>query len=219
VACFLQFDRRIRPSTSTLLTKMKKLSTTLALAALLATAGAQAAPITFEGQANTQYNSPITRGGYLIGNVVGQEQHFHEVDSNQYGLASNGTGVLLNDRDTQIFVEEVGGLDFSLISVDVASSLASNNGGVGLVIMGYNNGAMVGQISLASLGNGFTTLNGASLGTIDRLVFDGIGGGGGFELDNLNLGPAANPVPEPTSVALVLLALGAAGVARRSRKA
>jgi hypothetical protein len=92
---------------------------------LYALAGAaSAATITFEGQFNAEYSSPITRGGFLIGNPVGQEQHFHEVTSTQFGLPNNGTGVLLNDRNTEIFVVEGSFADFTLSSVDVAAATA-----------------------------------------------------------------------------------------------
>lgn len=191
-------------------------SRTLSLCAIAAAAAlpAQAAVITFEGHENTPYSAPITRSGFIIGNVVGDEQHFHEITSNNYGLPSNGTGVLLNDRDTRIFVEAVGGIDFSLNGVDVAAALG-NAPATGLTLEGFLNGVSVGSFSVNSLGNGYTSI-GSLFGTIDRLVFDGFGGGGGFVLDNLDVGDPRNNVPEPFTLALVGSALLMAGAARRT---
>jgi len=177
--------------------------------------------ITFEGQFNTIYGSPITRSGFDIGNPIGQEQHFHEITSTQFGLPNNGTGVLLNDRDTQIFVVPNGGAGFSLfslVSVDVASALG-NSPANDLLITGFLNNVPTGSILVSPLGNGYTTVNGASLGIVDRLVFDGQGGGGGFVLDNLTLNNAPAAVPEPASLALFGLAgLTAGYVGWRRRK-
>ena len=179
---------------------------------------ANAAVITFEGQANTEYYAPITRLGFDIGNVVGQEQHFHEVTSTLYSLPNNGTGVLLNDRDTQIFVEANGGATFTLTSVDVASA-TGNNPAVGLTIEGFNNSISTGLITLTTLGTGYTTLFGNALGLVDTIIFDGIGGAGGFVLDNLALNERAVPVP----ATLLLFGTGLAGLAgsriRRTKKA
>lgn len=187
------------------------------LAMALATAGtASATIITFEGQSNTIYNNPIVRGGFLIGNVASDEQHFHEIDSTQYGLTSNGTGVLLNDRNTRIFVaDQLGGV-FTLGSVDVATA-ASNNPGLSILVEGFLNGLSVGTLS-TTFGSAFTTLSGSSLGTVDRLVFDGIGSGGGFELDNLTLNAASGPGSIPEPVSLALFGIGLAGLAAARKR-
>ena len=69
----------------------------VALGLLTGASAAGAVTVTFEGQSNAIYNAPITRSGFDFGNVAGDEQHFHEIDSTQFGLASNGTGVPLPD--------------------------------------------------------------------------------------------------------------------------
>ena len=180
--------------------------------AILAANNASAAVITFEGQTNTIYNAPIVRLGYEIGNPVGDEQHFHEITSTGFGLPNNGTGVLLNDRDTEIYMRDVLLSTFTLGNFDVASAL-NNQPAASILITGYLGLAPTGSIGTA-LGAGYTTLNGAVLGVVDRLVFDGIGGQGGFVLDNVELNPAA---PEPAS--MLLLGLGAAAAAVRRRRA
>lgn len=185
------------------------------------TAPASAVTIDFEGQNNTIYNAPINRLGFDIGNVTGDEQHFHEITSTGFGLPNNGTGVLLNDRDTRIFVQDSLSLTFTLDTVDVASALA-NSPAVGIQIEGFLNNVSTGVITLAVLGTGYTTLNGASLGVVDRIVFDGLGGAGGFVLDNLALNEA-RAVPGPLAGAgipgLIIACGGLLGWMRRRKAA
>lgn len=172
---------------------------------------ASAQTITFEGQSNAIYGAPITRDGFVIGNPDGQEQHFHEVASTVFGLASNGTGVLLNDRDSQIFLQALGGGAFTLGSFDIAASF-SNNPASSFTATGFLAGLLVGTTS-GELGN-FATFAGFG-GNVDRVVFDGIGGGGGFELDNVVVNSA---VPEPASWAMMLIGFGAIGASMRRRR-
>ena len=182
-----------------------------AAAIVLPAASAQAVTITFEGHSNAIYESgPINRSGFLIGNPVGQEQHFHELDSTVYNTPNNGTGILANDRNTDIFVKDAGSTVFTLGSVDVGSYSASS-----LAITGYRNGNVTNVINVA-LGSSFATVSGAALGTVDRIVFDGIGGDGGFVLDNLTLSAGA-AVPEPATWAMMIAGFGLAGVATRRR--
>jgi hypothetical protein len=141
----------------------------VACTALAVAQSASAVVITFEGFANTIYNAPITRSGFDIGNPAGQLQHFHEFDSNCCPLPSNGMGVLLDDRNTDIFVEVNGGGTFTLTQVDAASSGGRNSGGLGIDIRVYLNNVLVGTVSVANLGGGYATLLGDALGTVDRL--------------------------------------------------
>jgi hypothetical protein len=171
--------------------------------------------LTFEGQANTIYGAPITRSGFELGNPAGQEQHFHEIDSTQFGLASNGTGVLLNDRDTDIFLQKAGGGTFTLTSVDVASAL-NNNAGTGITIKGYLASVLTGTITISNLSQ-FQNALGTALGTVDYVTFDGTNGG--FELDNIVLDGAVVPgaVPESSTWFLMIAGFGLVGATMRRR--
>lgn len=195
---------------------MKKIS------ALLAAVSAFAAPqiasaattLTFEGHSNTIYeNTTLTLDGFTMGIVAGDEQHFHQIDSTQYGLASNGTGVLLVDRDTQLFLNAVGGGAFSLSAFDIAAAF-SNNAGTAFTVTGFLNNVAVGTIS-GSLGQ-FSTQAGFG-SAVDYVTFDGLRGG--FELDNVVLnGAGAGAVPEPATWAMMLLGFAVVGAAMRKSR-
>ena len=111
---------------------MKLLAAALSIAAVLAAPAAQATLITFEGHSNAAYSAPINRLGFLIGNAPGQGHHFHEVASGSFGLPNNGTGILMNDRATQLSVQGALGEDFSLTAVDVGAALGNVDSGRGM---------------------------------------------------------------------------------------
>lgn len=66
-------------------------------------------------------------------------------------------------------------------------------------------------------GTSYGNFLGTSLGSFDRLVFDGINGGGGFAFDNITLNDAA-AIPEPATWAMMLAGFGLAGSAIRRRR-
>ena len=188
---------------------------------------AAAVTITFEGASNAEYQAPITRSGFVIGNVAEDLQHFHEIDSTAFPgfVVSNGTGVLYNDRDSRIFLESATpGQTFELESYD-ASAVAGGGIEVGegatqLKILGFLNGVQVAE-SIRNIGSsGYITATffGDLNVAFDRIVFDGLGGGGGFQLDNLVITPRGTAVPEPGTWALMIAGFGAAGAAARRRR-
>jgi len=194
----------------------------IAMCLLLATAGvASANPVTltFEGVPNTIYGAPITRSGYDIGNVVGDEQHFHEIDSTAFPgfIVSNGTGVLYNDRDTRIFVDLAASSPYSSFMpglIDLAAVDTTAGGATNVAVEGFLGGFSTGVVNVPVNFSAYNTIDLSGLGRIDRMVFDA-NGGGGFSFDNLNL----TGIPEPSTMMLLGMGvLGIAGVAVRRRR-
>ena len=196
----------------------------LASAALLSSIATPAfSQLTFEGVPNAIYVAPIARDGFSIGNVAGDELHFHEIDSTAFpGFAvSNDTGVLFNDRDTRIFIESlISGGTFVLGAFDGSATAGAVDGGAtNLFVQGFLLGNLVNSGNFTINGSTFTNFSGLA-GTFDRLTFDGTNGGGGFQLDNVNLRVVEGAVPEPSTWAMMLLGFGAVGYSmRRSKRA
>ena len=63
----------------------------------------------------------------------------------------------------------------------------------------------------------FTTFAGFG-SPVDYVTFNGLGGSGGFQLDNIVLNDAVAAAPEPATWALMLLGFGFVGGALRSAK-
>ena len=189
-------------------------------AAAFAAVPATAVVLTFEGSSNSVYNSPIVRSGFTIGNVVGDIQHFHELDSNAFPAEEipNGTGILFNDRDSRIQITKVGGGTFTLGSFDTSALRAGANGSGGadtLKLIAFLNNVQTATLSFSINDQTYGTFSGAGLGVFDLLTFDGLNGGGGFALDNVTLNGA---VPEPASWALMIGGFGLVGASLRRRR-
>lgn len=196
---------------------LAKISTALAAAMMsaLISVTAAAAILTFEGTSDTIYTAPIMREGFIIRNPPMQEQHFHEIDSTMPGLASNGTGVLLNDRDTGIGIRSATGTAFSVASFDVAAPPGYDPAGL-ILVLGSRNGAPTAPGLFEPLGE-FRTIDGSSLGNVDILFFTGLrstGVGGSFELDNVVL----TVIPEPAAWVMMIIGFGLVGGAMRHNR-
>ena len=195
--------------------KMLLLAATVAVALA---APASAALITFEGFGNNIYNGSIVREGTTIGNVIGDEQHFHEIDSTAFSgfVVSNGTGVLYNDRATRIEMTKVGGGLFTLGNFDASATGPSSPGAVAssLSIAAYVNNVLTVSLNFAIDSSAFTSWNGAGLGSFDRMVVSA-NEGGGFQLDNVNV---ATAVPEASTWVMLIAGFGLVGATMRRRR-
>ena len=200
------------------------LGATLVAFAALSTA-ASATTVTFNGQSNTSYEfTSLTHDGLTFSNVAGDEEHFHELNGADIGWVSNGTSTLSEDRDTRIQMVAANASIFTLGAFDIAEAIPNST--TGYSVTGYLNGSLVGTLT-GDFSRSFLTLSGLSFGSVDRVVFDGIGGNGFFQLDNINVDiaypepdpdPAPAAVPEPASWALMLGGFGLVGGAMRARR-
>lgn len=189
------------------------LAATAVAAGLALALPAEATLLTFEGFDYEEYNAAITRSGFTIGILPGDEQHFHEMDSSSYSAANNGTGVLLVDRPTRAYIEAADLSDFTLVSLDWAAHIIGFDG----VITGYLDGSPVGSISASLSDLAYTTISGVSLGTIDRLVFnaDFAATPFGYSFDNVLLN---QPIPAPEPGTMALLGAGLLGLRALGRR-
>jgi len=206
---------------------------TILCAAIIAFAAgrAQAATITFQGHSNTIFGDENAGNGLIVGSSNGFDftssgDHFHFIDSTAFAtLPNDGTGILSEDRDYSIRMTQTGGASFSLLGLDFAGDADNGSSATSLSITGFLTGGGTVTTNLGIVNStSFFTAGGATFagfGDVTSVVFDGIGAGGGFALDNITTGaPTAAAVPEPASLLLLGTGLAAAGARlRRRRKA
>lgn len=191
---------------------MKKLILAASLA--LASLAAQATVINFNGYQNTIYGDENVANGLEVVSTQGFQffssgDHFHFVDLSSYGGPSNGTSVLMEDRDFTITMKTDNNSKFDFLSM-----LASGFGSSGtLSITGYNNAGSV-NASLNVNNNGFTSTTLTGFTGLSRVVFSG-SRSLSFSIDNLEV--AASKVPEPASLSLLLLGVAGLALGRKRR--
>lgn len=184
--------------------------------ALAAPATSMAAVITF-GNTDVDHLSsagPQVEGDFTYQATVGPGWEIQTAFGNPGGALTtffNGEGALVGDT---VEINLTAGGTFTFDSVDYRTILGSDSDDV--LITGFLGAASVGSLALTGSDVNFATIASGFAGSIDLLRIEIISGTGNnaLMLDNfvLNAGPPTQ-VPEPSSVALVLL--GAAGLLRR----
>jgi hypothetical protein len=180
------------------------LATLLSLAALTSNAGV----ITFDnaGAQQNNYSWLTTYEGFEF---IGSTLAIDTVGGYwNYGAVS-GDFTMYSVYGTTTTVKKAGGADFTFDGL-WAKTWGNASPRTGH-ILGYNNGAMVFDSSVA-LTSTFTEFSGKA-GMIDELRIDM----GYYLVDNLNLN--AQRVPEPASLALLGLGLAGISVLRRRKQA
>lgn len=184
-------------------------------AALLAGVNAQATVITFDNQVN---GSPVS-SGYAGLNWNGS---IYALNQSSYGNSSifpsastavyNGYGIQTVTISGGLF--DLNGAYFTGWAANgQAVSYTSTN----VTLTGYLAGVNMGSVTSALVANAFTWVA-ADFGTIDSFTITNNGNGSQWWLmDNLTINEARNSVPEPGSLALLGLGLGAMAVLRRRK--
>ncbi len=203
---------------------MKK--TLLLLAGLsLFASQANAAPSTLtlnfddvpEGSIQDEYGDMPTYKGFNFSSTL-DWINVEDSPNWNYGAKSGDFALLNNNSGTGTITEE-NGEDFTFDGLWAKKwATPKESGGVDSLfgtLQGYNNDAQVWSVDTSL--NGSYEFYGAQAGLIDELK---LGFGDAFLVDNVALN-AVSPVPEPSSIALMLGGLGLVGfmAARRAKKA
>lgn len=205
---------------------IRKFFTTAAfVVAGIVSVSAQAAPVTldFEGVAanGVQSACPLTsaysQGGYSLGSASTFCNHYIGNNLTGNNIYGNTTSVMAicSGCNGGLLLTLTGPAAFSALSVDIGSLYGSNPEAITFTGYFVGGGSVVQAVDGAQrwatyLLNGFTGLSSMTIQT-------GVSGAHA-SLDNIVV-TDANTVPEPTSIALLGLALVAAGAARRRKAA
>ena len=180
-------------------------------------AGAQT--ITFDGYENDIFGDEFTGNGTSTGTHSGftftsSVDHFHFIDC--CSVVSNGTSNLLMDRDGTVTMTQTGGGLFDLLGL---LAYGYDQPATALTITGFfGAGGSITNTFAGLNASSFTSISLAGYNGLSSVVFDGVGGGGQFGLENISVAPSTT-VPEPATMTLLGFGLAGVAFARRKRRA
>jgi hypothetical protein len=201
----------------------------LAVAINLVAALAPAAVVTFEGfGGNTIIGDESTSNGLGVATSDGFQftssgDHFHFGNA-LIGVPSNGTSILLEDRNYTITMTRVGGGAFNLLSADIGEDVSFSLPATRIDVTGFfiGGGSISTQNPLDGNSSAFQLATFPGFNNVTSVTFHGAGNvstsinGNGFSLDNIQI----SNVPEPASVLLMASTVAALGISSlRCRRA
>jgi hypothetical protein len=192
---------------------------------MFAAAGvANAAAVDFEDILGTNFNTPITSGGFdwafeSSGWFIGDPDNAFYPDG-----VVNGSNILVASGDrsgpASVVMTKTGGGTFDIFSLFAASSnalIANTIDIIGTLSGGGSVSATidVGGTFAASILSGFTDLTSVTFTSGQSGSYNTAG----FALDDIETAGVVPAIPVPAALPLMVLALGALGVAGRRRRA
>lgn len=194
---------------------IKNLMLSCMMAVLAFSGNAVAALVTFEDVAGTNcVQSQVNSGGLSFN--TGFFQCLRNTASNGGGAADNGTKFLSNGA-SDLTVTATDGNVFDLMGLDLGISFFNANLTDNITFTAFMHGG-ASNVQVLSIGRNFASYS-FNLTGLDSFHISTTANHGYVAVDNINYAQAGTSVPEPTSIALIGLALfGLVAVRRRSLK-
>ncbi len=198
-------------------------SVSIAIALLACAASARATVIDFEGIAapsnvTTQHNSSIVSGGFSF-----YQNHGHVIDSAYSPTGyqtNNGTDWLMNDSSGEMVISDAASpypgagtyQPFALTSLDIGAFFTTSGA---VLATGFLTGGGTVTETISVSGNFSTYTFGGGFVNLDYVRLQGVGGYGGWAIDNVTVNESVVAVPAPGAVALLGIGLIGLGFLRR----
>lgn len=184
--------------------KMKKIIA--ATLALTLTAVVDATPITLDFDSGIATSSQYTEDGFtLAANLPG-----NHIDDNWLGGSMGFHNGHANNYSNNDLILSYGGAAFDLIDIDITGFYQNGE----LELTGSDGS------TFSSYETGVKTVNFLNVTQVTFSItdyFDGVYGGVAWNSITVDNAPSANSIPEPTSVALLGLAIAGIGISRKKK--